>query len=158
MQLAADRDEAASVARLEQLIAGLLATRPPVGAAVLAADRALRTRPDTMAQFARAARLSERTLHRVCLHAFGFAPKRLMRLQRFLDTMGRVRTAVGEGLGGAIDPAYFDHAHFYRDFRDFMAMSPRAYFSAPRPLMAAAAQAQIRAGVTLSFAVPPPPG
>ncbi len=156
-QLQSYPSDADSVARFEALLLGLLDRRPPVGAAVLATDRALRTRPATTPEFAQAARVSERTLHRICLAAFGFPPKRLMRRQRFLDTMGRVRTAVGEALGEALDPAYFDQSHFYRDFRDFLGMTPRAYFSAPRPLMAAAAEAQIRAGVPLSFELPPPP-
>ncbi|MFZ4687925.1 MAG: helix-turn-helix domain-containing protein [Polymorphobacter sp.] len=156
-QLQADTCDADSVARFEHLLLGLLDQRPPVSAAVLAADLALRSRPATTAEFAQGAHVSERTLHRICLDAFGFPPKRLMRRQRFLDTMGRVRTAVGEALGEALDPAYFDQSHFYRDFRDFLGMTPRAYFSAPRPLMAAAAEAQTRAGVTLSFKLPPPP-
>ena len=156
-QLQRDGDDASSVARFETLLIDLLGRRPPVSAPVLATDQALRTRPETTLDFARAAQVSERTLHRICIDAFGFPPKRLMRLQRFLDTMGRVRTAVGEALGEAIDPAYFDQSHFYRDFRDFMVMTPRAYFGAPRPLMAAAASAQMRAGVPLSFKVPPPP-
>lgn len=88
---------------------------------------------------------------------FGFAPKRVLRLQRFLDTLGRVRIAVGGGVNSNLGGAYFDQAHFYRDFRDFMGMTPRAYFSAPRPIMMAAAQAQARAGVPLSFQLPPQP-
>ena len=149
----ADGGDADSVARFETLLLGLLGRRPPVGAPVLAADRALRTRPAALAKFADSAQVSERTLHRICLEAFDFPAKRLMRRRRFLDTMGRVRTAIGE----ALDPAYFDQLHFYRDFRDSLGMTPRAYFSTPRPLMAAAAEAQIRAGVPLSFKLPPPP-
>lgn len=156
-QIQADGCFADSVARFEQLLLGLLDRRPPVGETVLAVDRALRDRPATTAEFAAGAGVSERTLHRLCVDAFGFPPKRLMRRQRFLDTMGRVRTAVGEALGEALDPAYFDQSHFYRDFRDFLGMTPRAYFGAPRPLMAAAAEAQTKAGVTLSFKLPPPP-
>lgn len=155
--VAADTCDADTVARFEDLLIGLLDSRPPVNAAVLAADQALRTRPATTRAFAQGTGVSERTLHRICLDAFGFPPKRLMRRQRFLDTMGRVRTAVGEALGEALGPAYFDQSHFYRDFRDFLGMTPRAYFSAPRPLMAAAAEAQISAGVTLSFELPPLP-
>jgi hypothetical protein len=45
-------------------------------------------------------------------------------------------------------------AHFYRDFRDFIGMSPRAYFTASRAIMASAAAAQTAAGVTLSFKLP----
>ena len=155
--LIADATDQDGVSRLEGVLLALLETRPPVSPVVLAVDRALRQRPSEVSDFAAAAGLSQRTLHRQCLRTFGFAPKRLMRLQRFLDTLGRARTAVGEDLGGSISDAYYDQSHFYRDFRDFMAMTPRTYFSAPRVLMAAAAEAQVRAGVTLSFRLPPPP-
>lgn len=156
-RLLGEPDEAASVAMIERLLAERLETRPPVGDQVRAIDRALRSRPPEVRDFAALAGLTERTLHRLCLKTFGFAPKRLMRLQRFLDTLGQVRSAIGDPVTGAID-AYFDQAHFYRDFRDFMGMSPRAYFGAPRELMAAAAAEQQRAGVTLSFRLPPQPG
>jgi AraC-like DNA-binding protein len=151
------RDERARAELLEQAIRARLATRPPVGETVLRVDQALRGRPAEVTDFARVALMSERSLHRLCLSTFGFAPKRLMRLQRFLDTLGQVRAAVGERLDRALQ-GYFDQAHFYRDFRDFMGMTPRAYFAAPRPVMAAAAEAQREAGVTLSFRLPPPPG
>lgn len=153
--LVGERDEAV-VALLEDAVAARLAARPPVAAPVLAVDRALRMRPASVERFAADAGLSERTLHRLCLKTFGFPPKRLMRLQRFLDTLGQVRSAMGGAVGQAL-AGYFDQAHFYRDFRDFMGMSPRRYFGAPRPLMAEAARAQQRAGVTLSFRLPPPP-
>lgn len=150
-----DPSDHGSVARLEHLLLELLATRPPVEPLVMATDRALRTRPAQVPDFAAAAGVSERTLYRLCVRAFGFAPKRLMRLQRFLDTLGQIRTAVGLAVGESIDEAYYDQSHFYRDFRDFMAMTPHAYFGAPRRLMAAAAAAQVGAGITLSFRLPP---
>ena len=156
--LIVDATDETRVARLEGVLLALLETRPAVSPVVLAIDRALRRRPAEVSDFAALVGLTERTLHRQCLRTFGFAPKRLMRLQRFLDTLGRARTAVGEELSGSISDAYYDQSHFYRDFREFMAMTPRAYFSAPRVLMAAAAEAQVRAGVTLSFRLPPPPG
>lgn len=156
--LRGDRDDETSIARLEALLMQMVERLPPVRAMVLSIDRALRTRPATVEAFAAAAGLTERTLQRVCLSTFGFAPKRLLRLQRFLDTLGHVRSAVGERVNGALAEDYYDAAHFYRDFRDFMAMSPRAYFRAERPLMAVAAEAQMAAGVTLSFRLPPQPG
>lgn len=157
-QLIALDDDAARIAYLETVLCDLLATRPPVSDTVLAVDAALRNRPENVAAFAGALGVSDRTLHRQCLQIFGFAPKRLMRLQRFLDTLGFVRSAVGAPIRVSVDDSYYDQSHFYRDFRDFMAMSPRKYFSAPRHLMAAAAEAQTRAGVTLSFRLPPQPG
>ncbi len=155
--LLAERDEGARVGLMERMIAVRLATRPPVAEQVLRVDRALRTRPADVLAFAACAEMAERSLSRLCLKTFGFAPKRLMRLQRFLDTLGHVRSAIREPVRESIE-GYFDQAHFYRDFREFMGMTPRAYFGAPRPLMAAAAEAQRRAGVTLSFRLPPPPG
>ena len=156
--LRGDANDDASVARLEAVLLRLIRDLPPVRRVVLSVDRSLRSRPATVAAFAAAAGLTERTLQRVCLVTFGFAPKRLLRLQRFLDTLGHVRSAVGERVSGALADSYYDAAHFYRDFRDFMAMSPREYFRAQRPLMAAAAAAQMVAGVTLSFRLPPQPG
>ncbi len=150
-------DEAASIARFETLLTALLAARPTADPLIVAIDAALRKRPATVEAFAALAGVAPRTLHRLCLCGFGFAPKRLLRRQRFLDTLGHVRSAVGGKLGASLDDDYFDQAHFYRDFRDFMAMTPRDYFSAPRRLMAEAAAAQVRAGVTLSFKLPPPP-
>ena len=154
--LVADRDPAANQAVIERLLLDRLATRPPVEPAVFAVDRALRSRPPEVSDFAALAGLSERTLARLCLKTFGFAPKRLMRLQRFLDTLGHVRSAIREPVRESIK-GYFDQAHFYRDFRDFMGMTPRAYFGAPRRLMGAAAIEQQRAGVSLSFRLPDPP-
>lgn len=150
-------DTARSVARFEAVLELLLSSRPPADPLFTAADIVLRKRPDNVAAFAAALGVPLRTLHRLCLRGFGFAPKRLLRRQRFLDTLGLVRSAVGGKVGPSLDIDYFDQAHFYRDFHDFMAMSPRDYFSAPRRLMSEAAAAQARAGVTLSFKLPPPP-
>ena len=110
-----------------------------------------------MPAFAAKLGVSLRTLHRVCLRAFGFPPKRLLRRERFLETLGQVRTAVGRSLDTALGVEYYDQPHFYRDFREFMGMSPRAYFSASRTLMMRAAAAQAAAGVTLSFKLPERP-
>ena len=150
-------DERASVRRWDAILAALLAARPPADPRALAIDRALRAAPVDVATFAASLDLSERTLHRLCLATFGFAPKRLLRRQRFLRTLGRVRAAVRDPVLPSLDEEYYDLAQFYRDFRDFMGMSARDYFAAPRDLMGPAAAAQIRAGVTLSFALAPPP-
>lgn len=154
----AGQGDAAVVALLEDIVANRLAATSPPTPEVRAVDRALRLRPATVEAFAAAAGLTDRTLHRVCRRVFGFSPKRLLRRERFLDALGQARSAVGMPVNAILGEAYYDQSHFYRDFRDFMAMSPRVYFSAPRPLMAAAAEAQVRAGVTLSFRIPPQPG
>jgi methylphosphotriester-DNA--protein-cysteine methyltransferase len=152
---AEDSSDVAGVARLDRMLTELIARRPAESSQMIVVDSVLRDRPTDVLEFAEAVGVSPRTLQRLCLDLYGFAPKRLIRRQRFLDTLGKFRTAVGEPLQTALDAAYFDQAHFYRDFRDFMGMSPRAYFTASRALMARAAMAQQAAGVTLSFQLPP---
>ena len=143
------------VEKLNSLLAGLVERCPLEDPLAVRADRVLRTRPADVSTFAAAVGVSERSLHRICLRTFGFPPKRLLRRQRFLDTLGQYRSAVGASLETSLDEAYNDQPHFYRDFRDFMNMSPKAYFRAERRLMAEAAIAQQTAGVTLSFQLPP---
>lgn len=143
------------VARLETLIQAQIAARGPDDALIVAADRVLRERPATVPDFAALLGIAPRTLHRLCRRCFGFAPKRVLRRERFLETLGEVRSAVGRSLGGALASDYVDEPHFYRDFHDFMGMSPRAYFGAQRMLMAHAAAAQVSAGVPLTFKLPP---
>lgn len=55
-------------------------------------DEVLRTNPHDVRDFAAMMAMSPRTLSRYCARVFGFAPKRLLRRQRFLDTLGEVRT------------------------------------------------------------------
>ena len=153
--LIADRTNEAGVARFDKILTELILARIPAPTQILAIDHALRDRPISVVQFASAVNMSPRTLQRLCLKVYGFAPKRLLRRQRFMDTLGQIRTAVGAPLHEVLDVQYFDQAHFYRDFCTFMGMSPRAYFSASRTVMARAARAQEAAGVTLSFKLPP---
>lgn len=150
-------DEIASVRRWNTLLLSLATQRPLSNPRVLAVDRALRSTPADVGAFAALVGQSERTLHRLCLDTFGFAPKRLLRRQRFLRSLGRVRAAVGAPVTASLGEDYYDLPQFYRDFRDFMGMSARDYFAAPRDLMGPAAAAQQAAGVTLSFALAPPP-
>jgi AraC-like DNA-binding protein len=151
----AEPDAGVAVVQADALLMAYAATCSPEDPQISAVNLVLHDRPHDVDAFAAAAGVSTRTLHRICLRAFGFPPKRLLRRQRFLDTLGHVRTAVGDPLRETLDPDYFDQAHFYRDFRDFMGMSPRAYFTASRAIMANAAAAQAAAGVTLSFKLPP---
>lgn len=95
---------------------------------------------DDVADLAEALGMEQRTLHRVCRTVFGFSPVRLLRRQRFLRTLARVRDALDQPLGQLIDPHYYDQAHFNRDFKAYMGMSPMAYFRLPRELMRRAAE------------------
>ena len=94
--------------------------------------------------FAELVGISQSALHRLCLRVFGFTPKRLLRRQRFLRTLGAVRDAPDRPLTELMDPAYYDQAHFNRDFKQYMGTTPLAYFSSPRELMRRAAEERRR--------------
>lgn len=150
-------DAAAGVARFDAALQALLANRAPNHPLVLAIDRVLRRRPADVANFAAEVGVAPRTLHRLCLRAFGFPPKRLLRRQRFLETLGVIRVTPGASFGELVGDDYHDQSHFNRDFRDFMGMTARDYARTPRALMQAAAAAQVQMQIPLSFALPEPP-
>ncbi|PAX08517.1 helix-turn-helix domain-containing protein [Sphingomonas lenta] len=156
-ELVAHRSDEQGVALFDALLFELLATRPPNTPDAIAVDAALRDRPRTVAAFAEAAGTDRRALDRVCKRVFGFGPKRLLKRQRFLDTLGRVRYEEHPRFDDLRDPEYYDQSHFNHEFHEFMGLSPREYLSAPRPLMGQAALVQLQAGIPLSFKLPPPP-
>lgn len=88
-----------------------------------------------VAEFAEQLGMQQAKLSRLCLRVFGFTPKRLLRRQRFLRTLGAVRDSLDRPLTELIDPAYYDQAHFNRDFKAFMGTTPGAYFSSPREVL-----------------------
>lgn len=155
-QLMADDADAAGVALFDALLLDRLAATAPNPDWAIKLDGILRDRPQDVEQFAAKAGLSDRVLARRCRSLFGFGPKRLLRRQRFLETLGRIRVMEQRHYGPLIDPEYFDQAHFVHEFREFMGLTPTRFLSVPRPLMGKAADAQIAAGITLSFMLPPP--
>lgn len=88
--------------------------------------------------------IEQRTLHRVCTAVFGFPPVRLLRRQRFLRTLAKVRDQLDQPLGELIDPGYYDQAHFNRDFKACMGMTPLAYFRLPREALRRAGEERQR--------------
>ncbi|MGZ6017317.1 MAG: helix-turn-helix domain-containing protein [Phenylobacterium sp.] len=152
----AHRDDDAGVARFDSVLLDLLARRAPDDPLLLSIDRVLRRRPADVLRFAAEVGVAPRTLHRLCLRAFGFPPKRLLRRQRFLETLGVIRVTPGASFGELVGEDYHDQSHFNRDFRDFMGMTAREYARTPRSLMRAAA-AQVQMQIPLSFALPEPP-
>ena len=150
-------DDAAGVARFDEILLARLARSPPNDPAAIATDRVLRRRPPDVLSFAAGVGIAPRTLRRLCLRAFGFAPKRLLRRQRFLETLGVIRVTPRALIGDLLPEDYHDQSHFNRDFRDFMGMTAREYARTPRALMKAAAGAQVRMQIPLSFALPEPP-
>lgn len=105
------------------------------------------TRPDmaNVAQLSKTLNMSAQRIERLSRRVFGFPPKRLLRRQRFLRTLG-IRLLDPElRWTSAMDEQYHDQAHFTRDFHDFMGMSPRDYLAMPRPISQAAMRARAEA-------------
>jgi AraC-like DNA-binding protein len=151
------KEDAQGVALFDRLLLDRLEQAPPNPDWAIRIDDILRDRPHSVEDFATTAGVSEKTLGRMCRRVYGFGAKRLLRRQRFLDTLGQIRLIDTPRYGHLVDPEYFDQAHFIREFHEFMGLSPTAYISAPRPLMGQAAQVQVAAGIPLSFKLPPAP-
>jgi AraC-like DNA-binding protein len=79
--------------------------------------------------------IGRRTLERLCSRYFGFPPKLLLRRQRFLRSLARFMLETRNNWSQALDVQYFDHAHFVRDFRSFMGMTPTEYAASPHPVL-----------------------
>lgn len=88
----------------------------------------------SVADLADATGIVQQRLERLCRRIFGFPPKRLLRRQRFLRTLGSVMLDPDLKWTAALDDQYFDQAHFNRDFQEFMGMSPSQYLAMPRPI------------------------
>lgn len=130
-------DKADETAR--QINAYLLAQPRPLLAAeglVLACQGALRD-PDMadVTQLADRLGINRRSLERLCARYFGFPPKLLLRRQRFLRSLARYMLEPMQNWSGALDLQYYDHAHFVRDFRSFMGMTPTEYAETPHPII-----------------------
>ncbi|HKX79955.1 MAG TPA: helix-turn-helix domain-containing protein [Novosphingobium sp.] len=77
---------------------------------------------------------SRRTLERLCKRSFGFPPKILLSRQRFMRSLSGFVTNPSSTWTDAIDPRYHDQAHFVRDFRRFMGMTPTEYAEMAKPI------------------------
>lgn len=96
----------------------------------------------TVAGLAEAVGVSTRTLERLCLRDFGFAPRLLLRRQRFLRSLGRFMIGPTVPWTQSIDSHYHDQAHFVRDFKHFMLMRPGEYAAMPHPIARTAVRAR----------------
>jgi AraC-like DNA-binding protein len=117
----------------------LEASEPPPRLLVEAHALLLDPEITTAQQFADRLGLSSRQMARLSLDMFGFPPKLLLRRQRFLRTLARLRANPDEPWLRLLDEAYYDQSHFVRDFRHFMGRSPTQYFSGTRALLDPAA-------------------
>jgi AraC-like DNA-binding protein len=96
----------------------------------------------TVAALADRSGLPVRTLERIAKNVFGFAPKLLLRRQRFLRSLAQFMLDPSLAWLETMDDHYHDQAQFIRDFRRFMGMTPSAYAALPHPILGAAAHAR----------------
>lgn len=138
--LADDPDDVERARRLDELLLRLLAEAPPAEPHLAAIHRVLVSGDiATVSAFAAEVGVTQRTLERLCPKLFGFAPKPLLRRQRFLRTLDRVVHNPDRTLTELLEDSYVDQSHFVREFRSFMGLSPTAYFAEPRTMMRLAA-------------------
>ncbi|MGN6817442.1 MAG: helix-turn-helix domain-containing protein [Sphingomonas sp.] len=139
-RLVAAEDDAARVAVLDAILGARPASQSAYRTMAMRVQEALLSgEVDQVADLAEHLGIEQRTLHRVCTSVFGFPPVRLLRRQRFLRTLGKVRDRLDQPLGQLIDSGYYDQAHFNRDFKAHMGMTPLAYFRLPREALRRAA-------------------
>lgn len=92
----------------------------------------------TVSDLAELTGISQQRLERLSRRIFGFPPKLLLRRQRFLRTLATVMETPDVKWSDALDGQYFDQAHFNREFRAFIGMSPKQYLAIPRATSIAA--------------------
>lgn len=141
-------DPAAEAARIDAYFLELLGSRPPAPEEnrIRAAHQVLIDQDvSSVGEFAARLGISIRSLERLCYRAFGFPPKLLLRRQRFLRSLAQFMLDPAMTWISTLDSHYVDQAHFVRDFKRFMGMSPSAYAAHDHPALRAAAQARIAA-------------
>lgn len=136
-------DPVAEAARINHFLRGMLAQRPPhedesrirnIHSALF--DDSIRSVADLAAKI----NISSRSLERISLRAFGFPPKLLMRRQRFLRSLSQFLVNPSLAWIDTLGEEYVDQAHFVRDFKKFMQMSPSAYAALDHPVLLSASR------------------
>ena len=97
----------------------------------------------SVSSLAERAEMSVRSLERVSKQAFGFTPQLLLRRQRFLRSLAQFMLDPSLKWLSTLDYQYHDQAHFVRDFKRFMGVSPSVYAKFDKPLLIAAARARM---------------
>ena len=110
----------------------------------------------SVAEIAEACAMNIRTLERFCRRAFGFTPNVLLRRQRFLRSLARFMLDPSLAWIDTLDEHYYDQAHFVRDFKSFMTMTPSEYAALDKPILKAAAFARMKAAGQAMQVLHPP--
>jgi AraC-like DNA-binding protein len=141
-------DPAAEAARIDAFLLDLLDRCPPSTdeKRIRAAHKVLIDEDiSSVGEFAAKLGISIRSLERLSHRAFGFPPKLLLRRQRFLRSLAQFMLDPTLTWISTLDSHYVDQAHFVRDFKRFMGMSPSTYAAHDHPVLRAAAQARTAA-------------
>lgn len=129
-------DEAAELARI---VGFFRARSTPLcrDAARIGAIHAALVDPEigTVSELVEMVGVGQRTVERICQRAFGFAPKLLLRRQRFMRSLSLFMLDPTLKWIGALDSHYHDQAQFVRDFHEFMGLTPREYAAQPHPVL-----------------------
>lgn len=104
----------------------------------------LNPRIRSVSQLAQQLGIGQRTLERICLNAFGFSPKMLLRRQRFMRSLTDYTLDPSLKWIGAMDALYHDQAQFVRDFREFMGMTPSEFAALEKPVMTPVMRERVR--------------
>jgi AraC-like DNA-binding protein len=135
-RLAAATDDSARIAILNAILCGRPVLPSAYCSIAVQIQNAISSgKVEHVADLANELGVEQRRLSRACISAFGFSPVRLLRRQRFLRTLIRMRDRGDQAIGQFIDPSYYDQAHFNRDFKTYMGMTPLAYFRLPHDAM-----------------------
>ena len=137
-------DLTAGAAYLASLFAGLLETEARREEDIVRVQKALLDPAcHAVSGLAAATGMNARTLERFCGEFFGFPPQLLLRRQRFLRSLSQFMLDPSMKWIDAIDQHYHDQAHFVRDFKFFMHMTPREYSLLDHPVLSAAAKGRM---------------
>jgi AraC-like DNA-binding protein len=141
-------DPVAEAGRIDAFLLELLTARPPAPdeTRIRAAHKVLIDEDiSSVGEFAARLGISTRSLERLSHRVFGFPPKLLLRRQRFLRSLAQFMLDPTLTWISTLDWHYVDQAHFVRDFKRFMSMSPSTYAAKDHPVLRAAAQARAAA-------------
>ncbi|MXO91256.1 helix-turn-helix domain-containing protein [Pontixanthobacter aquaemixtae] len=136
----------AEAKRIDTHMAALVGQRLNDEDAVTKVHSALvNTQIATVSELAEQADMSVRSLERFSRKAFGFTPKLLLRRQRFLRSLSEFMLDPSLSWLKTMDHLYHDQAHFVRDFKRFMSMTPNQYRDLPHPILMAAVRGRAEA-------------
>ncbi|MHA7820421.1 MAG: helix-turn-helix domain-containing protein [Erythrobacter sp.] len=137
-------DFAEELAIIEDHMAALVPVDCRDGDAITRVNNAL-VDPDiaTVGVLAERVGMNVRSLERLSKRVFGFTPKLLLRRQRFLRSLSQFMLDPSLKWLSTLDSHYHDQAHFVRDFKRFMGMSPSSYAKLDKPILVAAARARM---------------